>query len=133
VIQNDLYCPACGATRKNVRFDAAAPPACRCGTPMRQDWSHGHPPATDLHAPRMFQGLDRKFSSTREAERAAKRVGEKWTREMQAAGKDFHWTVDGSSGDKRGGARDVNRLRGVAASYAGQRSRTSTGERSSAR
>lgn len=133
MIHNDLYCPQCGHERKNVLFDAARLPRCpHCRTQMRQDWSHGHPPATDLHAPRRFQGLDRTFSSTRQAERAARRVGEDWTRKMQDEhGKNFSWTVDGQAGDKKGGARDVTRLVGRAASYRGQGKRMSTAERRS--
>lgn len=131
MIRNWLYCPECAhSTGKDVLFRADAPPECpHCpGVAMRQDWSHGHPPATDVGSERVFQGLDGTFSSTRQAESAAKRRAESWSSEMQKAGKDISWTVDGVAGDKRGGARDVRRLKGTAFGYGGQGRKTSTGE-----
>lgn len=130
MILNDLYCPSCGTTRSDVMFRPEQMPFCPCGTQLRQDWSHGRAPATDLGSPRMFQGLDAEFSSTKQAENAAKQRAAEWTRTMQdQLGKNISWKIDGQAGDKKGGARDVRRLRGSAFSYVGQHSHVSTGER----
>lgn len=128
MIVNDLYCKKCDRTLSDQWFRYGEEPVC-CGMQMSQDWSHGRPPATDIHEVRRFEGLEGNYSSTRQAESAAKRRAEKWTREQHDAGRNFSWTIDGCDGDKRGGARDVRRKRNSAFSFNGQTSRVSTGER----
>jgi hypothetical protein len=129
MILHDLYCAGCLTTRRGEMVNLEALPIC-CGEPMRVDWSHGRPPATDVRGtPAFFSGLDGSFSTNRAAEKSAKRRAREWTSEMQARGKNVSWTVEGCAGDKQGGAREVRHKRDAAFSYRGQSSRVSTGER----
>lgn len=125
---NDLSCRRCDRLLRDLRYRIGEEPVC-CGTPMAPDWRHGQAPATDLHAPRSFSGLDGIFSSHRQAEREAERRAKRWNRQMEARGMPMSWEIHrGGGGDKVGGARDVRRVQGKAFDYRGQGRRTSTGE-----
>lgn len=130
MIVNDLYCPACGATQRDIWFNAGMEPKCDCGAQMRQDWSHGQPPATDLTgAPRKYDGLDGEYLSNRQAERAAQKRAQTWNESPEAQKVGMVWEDVRIAGDKKGGARDVRRKKNSAFSYEGKGSRVSTGER----
>lgn len=120
-VLHDIRCTECSWEQVGAYVDPSAFPPCEeCGEPTT--WvPRGF--FTDMREPVYNHATGQWHSSTREADMEVARLCRKYSDEtgirLEAS----------SAGDKVGGARNETRLRGTAASYAGQRSRRSTGER----
>jgi len=126
---HDLRCDRCHRIHADQRIGAEVPPCSQCGGEQEIDWSHGKAPATDLHSPTFYAGLEAVVSSHRQAERGIQQQARDWTDRMEQKGMPLSFEITGASGDKVGGARNETFRRGSAYGYTGQTRHTSTGER----
>lgn len=76
MIVHDLRCTRCDFIQWNVPTEVGKYGKCICGGALAVTWEGGKPPATDVYGVAEFnRGLGCEVTSTREAERIARRRG----------------------------------------------------------